>query len=72
MNSPHSTQPEAVEEKLLKFLNLVPNANWRGNVPAVWNEQLRHSLTDRLVTIGWGGRLNLSEAGYEKIRSVAP
>lgn len=51
------------DEKLMRFLDLVPNANWRGNVPAVWNEQLREALSEGLVTVGFGGLLKLTDAG---------
>lgn len=49
--------------KLLQFLRLVPSANWRGNPPAVWNAELRESLSDNLVKVGWGGKLELTPAG---------
>jgi hypothetical protein len=50
------------DEKLLKFLSIVPRANWL-HVPSVWNEQLRQALGDNLIRVGWGGRIELTEAG---------
>lgn len=55
------TQPST--DRLRQFLSLVPNANWRGQPPAVWNEQLREALSDGLVTVGFGGLLSLTDAG---------
>lgn len=52
-----------MDEKLLKFLRLVPTANWRQNTPPVWNEQLRQALSDGLVGFGFGGLLKLTDAG---------
>lgn len=51
------------DDKLTKFLNLVPRANWRQDMPRIWNEQLRQALSDNLVTVGWGGALILTDAG---------
>jgi hypothetical protein len=52
-----------MDEKLTKFLTLVPNANWRGNTPQTWSIQLRQSLSDGLVAVGFGGVLMLTDAG---------
>lgn len=54
---------------LQKFLRLVPAANWRGNTPQVWNVQLRQSLSDGLVAVGFGGVLILTNAGRDMIHS---
>lgn len=54
---------------LLKFLRLVPSANWR-EPPRVWNEQLRRALSDGLVTVGWGGVLKLTDAGCEELNDA--
>ncbi len=55
-----------MDEKLAKFLKLVPGASWR-MPPAVWNEQLRRALSDHLVTVGFGGVLELTSAGRARI-----
>ena len=58
-----------MDEKMAKFLDLVPTANWR-LPPAVWSEQLQAALSDNLVTVGWGGVLKLTEDGKRQ-RSTA-
>lgn len=55
--------PPAMSEQLVKFLELVPQANWRRNMPTVWNEQLRQALSEGLVAIGFGGVFVLTDAG---------
>lgn len=50
------------DDRLMKFLKLVPSANWR-MPPPVWNKQFRHALSDRLVTVGFAGVLKLTDAG---------
>lgn len=54
------------EEKLTRFLRLVPQANWR-RPPAVWAESVREALSDKLVTIGFGGVMKLTEAGKLRV-----
>lgn len=56
-----------MDEKMVKFLDLVPTANWR-LPPAVWSEQLQAALSDNLVTVGWGGVLKLTESGQHRRR----
>jgi hypothetical protein len=53
---------QAVSEQLLEFLRLVDRVQFR-RVPNVWNEQQREALSGRLVTVGWGGVLQLTAAG---------
>lgn len=55
-----------MDEKLAKFLKLVPGASWQ-MPPPVWNEQLREALNDHLVTVGWGGVLELTSAGRARL-----
>lgn len=50
------------DEKLSRFLKIVPSANWR-HVPEVWGEQFRRALSDNLVKVGWGGWIELTESG---------
>lgn len=57
-----------MDEKLIKFLKLVPSARWR-DVPKVWNEQLRAALSDDFIKIGWGGVIELTDAGKTAARS---
>jgi hypothetical protein len=56
-----------MDEKLTKFLSLVPNANWRWITPPVWDVQLRQSLSDGLVAVGFGGVLVLTDAGRAEL-----
>lgn len=44
------------------FLSLVPLAGWR-DVPRVWSEQFREALSGGLVKVGWGGVIELTDAG---------
>jgi hypothetical protein len=60
-----------MDEKLTKFLSLVPSANWRGNTPQVWNVQLRTSLSDGLVAVGFGGVLVLTDAGRAELSNTS-
>jgi len=57
-----------MDEKLIKFLGIVNVMGWR-QPPKVWNEQLRQALADQLVTVGFGGRLKLTDAGHEARKS---
>ena len=57
-----------MDEKMLKFLSVVPNANWRGNMPLIWNDQLRQALSNGLVTVVFGGLLRLTDAGRAALR----
>lgn len=51
-------------DRLAKFLNLVPGARWRSRtVPAVWSGEVREALGDDLIKIGFGGVIELTEAG---------
>lgn len=57
-------------EKMARFLALIPLANWR-TPPRIWNEELREALNDRLVTVGWGDFLRLTDAGDEVLKRSA-
>jgi hypothetical protein len=51
-----------MDDKLRRFLRTVPNARWRsGQMPPVWNEQVRQALCDQLILIGFGGLVKLTE-----------
>lgn len=50
------------DPQLIKFLKVADTARWR-DVPKVWNVQLRAALGDSLVKVGWGGVIELTEAG---------
>jgi hypothetical protein len=51
-----------MDQKLREFLQLVPNASWR-RPPPVWNAQLREAISAGYVKVGFGGGLQLSDAG---------
>jgi hypothetical protein len=57
-------------ERLTKFLSIVPTAGagWCRNVPPVWNAELRAALSDNLIKIGWGGRIELTDAGRDAVK----
>lgn len=54
------------KDRLCEFLSRVTAARWR-RVPKTWNDEFRQSLNDNLVTIGWGGVIQLADAGKEKL-----
>jgi hypothetical protein len=56
-----------VDEKLLRFLRLVHVARW-SKPPSVWEDQIRASISDGLVTVGWGGLIKLTDAGRAAIK----
>jgi hypothetical protein len=33
------------------------------HIPQVWNEELRHAISNGWVTVGWGGIRELTDAG---------
>ena len=54
--------------RLKKFLAVVQSAQWRaGRVPPVWNAEYRTALSDSLVRVGWGGAIELTDAGREAL-----
>jgi hypothetical protein len=53
---------EVIDERLQAFLILVRTAKWRVP-PRCWDEEFRRALSDRLVTIGFGGTLYLTLGG---------
>lgn len=57
-----------MNERLDHFLRLIPSANWRQPPPA-WNKELRTALSDRLVTVGFGGVLKLTSEGEAIVTS---
>lgn len=57
-----------MDEKLIRFLKAADGARW-AHVPDVWLEQLRAALSQRLVKVGWGGIIELTEAGKAAKRS---
>lgn len=59
---------EALEDRLVQFLNLVKTNRWR-SVPLVWGEQLRYAISERLIRVGWGGVIELTDAGKLATRS---
>ncbi|WP_143279270.1 hypothetical protein [Bradyrhizobium ottawaense] len=57
-----------MDERLKKFLGLVPTANWR-SPPPVWNEQLREALSEGYVEVAFGGRLQLTPRAALHLRT---
>lgn len=45
------------------FLTLVPLAGWRKEVPPPWRDSFREALSNGLVKVGWGGRIELTDLG---------
>jgi hypothetical protein len=56
-----------VDERLLRFLRLVHTSRW-SKPPSVWGDQVRASVSNGLVTVGFGGILKLTEAGRAAIK----
>lgn len=51
-------------DRLTKFLQIVFTSRMRsGAVPKVWAVEYRQALSDGLVSIGWGGVLDLTDEG---------
>lgn len=50
------------EPRLINFLKVVRTARWR-QVPKAWHGQLRVALSENLVRVGWGGVIELTDAG---------
>ena len=48
------------ENRLHKFLRVVSGMR---EVPSTWNEELRRAFSDDLIRHGFGGRLELTDAG---------
>jgi hypothetical protein len=48
-------------QKLKDYLRLVQGGT--RPPPHVWGEEAHAALNDRLVTVGWGGRLKLTPGG---------
>ena len=48
--------------RLQEFLTLIRFAHVR-NPAACWGEELRHSLSENLIKVGWGGRIEITDAG---------
>jgi hypothetical protein len=55
-------------EKTMQFLRLIKSTGWR-HPPSCWNEQLRESLSEQYVTVGFGGRLKLTDLGREVVNA---
>lgn len=51
-----------MNQRLKDFLEIVPTAHWWQPPPA-WQEQAREALSERLITVGFGGKLKLTDAG---------
>lgn len=55
-----------MDERLIKFLQIVPSAGWR-KVPKGWNEEFRKALSDGLVKVGWGGIIQLTASALDML-----
>lgn len=54
------------DDRLAEFLEIVSGGGWR-DVPRIWNEQIRAALSDDLIKIGWGGVLEITDAGKARL-----
>lgn len=53
-----------MSNELRNFLGLVKSETFRsGSVPRIWNLEYRKALSDGLISIGWGGKLGLTDEG---------
>lgn len=52
--------------KMQKFLELVETAGWRIKVPPNWSNELQSSLSNGLVRVGFGGKIELTPKGQKK------
>jgi hypothetical protein len=53
-----------------KFLRLVADGYMR-KASAQWAAEVRSALSDGLVTVGFGGALQLTDAGRERLKANA-
>lgn len=54
--------------RLAEFLALIRGGSFsNGRPPRVWNAEYREALGSDLVRIGWGGKIELTEAGRKAI-----
>jgi hypothetical protein len=60
-----------ISDRMKAFLSLVKTARWR-DVPKVWSSELREALNKNLVRSGWGGVLELTEIGKDRLSAVTP
>jgi hypothetical protein len=56
-------------ESLIRFLSVVNTARFKG-VPPVWAVPMRQALSDHLIRVGWGGVLELTDAGRAKLKDA--
>lgn len=57
-----------MNERLKKFLGTLQTAYWR-DVPKHWHHELREAIEQQLVKVGWGGVLELTDAGRKALKS---
>jgi len=55
-----------IKDRQCDFLSRVGVSRWR-NVPKDWREEFREALSDSLVTVGWGGVIELTDAGKQRL-----
>jgi len=54
------------DDRLGRFLSLVPGARWH-QPPPTWNDVFREAISERFVRIGWGGVLELTDEGKNRV-----
>ena len=58
-------------ERLVNFLALVRNGSFSNDrPPSVWSAEYREALSASLVRIGWGGRIELTDAGRKAVEKT--
>ena len=58
-------------ERLVNFLALVRKGSFsNGRPPSVWSAEYREALSASLVRIGWGGRIELTDAGRNAVEKT--
>lgn len=55
-------------DRLGRFLDLVHTAGGI-RVPPAWSDELRKALADGLVRVGWGGGIEITDAGRDELRA---
>jgi len=61
-----------MDDRLKAFLILVPTANWSKSPPRVWSEQTRQALSEGYIRMGWGSRIQLTDAGKNALALSRP
>lgn len=61
-----------MDDRMRRFLMVAREAGWRATtnyVPVAWAEEYREALANNLVRIGFGGSIELTDAGKATVKA---